>query len=135
MLQRVSGIPKCREVRHRRRYLSRHNDTQAHSRRDAQHCQGCRRFPQMSCEVPFQSIQEWVVKRPFQQWYEFWVTSSLLGQKFPHPLLGRRLVQYLHGTVRVQHACTAVVMDRLRLDRSLIFMLNSLSSTSRGSIQ
>jgi hypothetical protein len=37
--------------------------------------------------------QEWVVKRPFQQWYEFSATSRLLGQQFPHPFLGRRIIQ------------------------------------------
>ena len=55
------------------------------------------------------AAQRTVDKRPSQQWYEFSVTSTLLGQKFPHPFFGGRLIQYLHGAVRVQYTCTAVV--------------------------
>ena len=39
------------------------------------------------------AVRKTVVKRPFQQWYEFSVTSRLLGQQFPHPFLGRCIIQ------------------------------------------
>ena len=45
------------------------------------------------CRGMHPAEQESVVKRPFQQWYEFSVTSRLLGQQFPHSLLGRCIIQ------------------------------------------
>ena len=55
------------------------------------------------------SIRKSVVKRTFQQWYEFSVTSRLLGQQLPQPLLRRCIIQPFHRAVRMCDACTAVV--------------------------
>ena len=50
-----------------------------------------------------------VVKRPFQQRYEFSVISRLFGQQFPHTLLGRGLIEDLRCIVSVNYTRTVVV--------------------------
>ena len=61
------------------------------------------------------TVSKSVVKRTFQQWYEFSVTSSLLGQQFPHPLLRRSVIQYFHRAVGMCDAGTAMVTGQAAL--------------------
>ena len=84
--------------------ISVENDTQAHSRRDAQHCQGGNGSRRCPAKYHFsQSKNGWLNARS-NNGMSSQLHSSLLGQKFPHPLLGGRLFQGFHCTVRVQHS-------------------------------